>query len=157
MIQREGDPLPLAYFKDKVDALIGADLKRRKLQQASLLSGKMAEEGAPYDKNEPLAKEPTLAPMPDNKGNEKLVKAVLKCHAKMAYGFYTGRDFDEEACEEFDPLTHRGARDRYSLRVAKLLAHGGCPSCLDGVQQEALALGTVGQMDSDNGRLYPCP
>jgi len=87
----------------------------------------------------------------------KLAQASLKCHAKMAYSFYTGRDFDEEACEEFDPLTHRGARDRYSLRVAKLMAHGGCPSCLDGVQQEALALGTVGQMDSDNGRLYPCP
>jgi len=87
----------------------------------------------------------------------KLAQAALKCHAKMAYSFYTGRQFDEEACEEFDPLTHRGARDRYSLGVAKLMARGGCPPCLDGVQQEALALRTVAQMDSDNGRLYPCP
>ena len=87
----------------------------------------------------------------------KLAQAALKCHAKMAYSFYTGRNFDEEACEEFDPLTHRGARDRYSLRVAQLVAHGGCPPCLDGVQQEALALRTVGQIDSDNDRLYPCP
>jgi hypothetical protein len=77
MIQREGDSLPVEYFKDKIDQLMEADLKRRKLQQVSFLSGKMAGEGAPYDKNEPLAKEPNLAPMPDNRGNEKLVKAVL--------------------------------------------------------------------------------
>jgi len=87
----------------------------------------------------------------------KLAQAALRCHSKMAYSFYTARAFDEEACEEFDPLAHRGARDRYSQRVAKLIAHGGCPPCLDDVQQEALALRAVGQIDSDNGRLYPCP
>ena len=86
----------------------------------------------------------------------KLAQAALKCHAKMAYSFYTGRDFDEEACEEFDPLTGRGARDRYSRRAAKLIARGGCPPCLDASQQEALALRTMGQIDTDNGRLYPC-
>jgi hypothetical protein len=77
MIQRHGDPLPLDFFKTKVDELMAADLKRRKQEQVSFLGGKMAEEGAPYDKNEPLAKRPTLAPMPDTRGNEKLVKAVL--------------------------------------------------------------------------------
>ena len=87
----------------------------------------------------------------------KLAQASLKCHAKMAYGFYTGRDFDEEACEEFDPLTHRGARDRYSVRALKLIAHGGCPPCLDSIQQEALAVRTMNQVDADNARLYPCP
>ena len=87
----------------------------------------------------------------------KLAQAALRCHAKMAYTFLAGRTFDEEACEEFDPLTGRGARDRYSMRALRLIAHGGCPSCLDDIQQEALAVRTIGQLDADNARLYPCP
>ncbi|TMA42386.1 MAG: hypothetical protein E6J83_11790 [Deltaproteobacteria bacterium] len=75
----------------------------------------------------------------------------------MAYSFFTGRAFDEEACEEFDPLTGRGARDRYSVRALKLIAHGGCPPCLDAIHQEALAVRTMNQVDADNARLYPCP
>src|SRR5207249_721124 len=87
----------------------------------------------------------------------KLAQAARRCHAKMAYTFLAGRTFDEEACEEFDPLTGRGARDRYSMRALRLIAHGGCPSCLDDIQQEALAVRTIGQLDADNARLYPCP
>jgi len=87
----------------------------------------------------------------------KLAQAALKCHEKMAYSFFTGRAFDEEACEEFDPLTGRGARDRYSVRALKLIAHGGCPPCLDAIHQEALAVRTMNQVDADNARLYPCP
>ena len=87
----------------------------------------------------------------------KLAQAALRCHAKMAYSFFTGRTFDEEACEEFDPLAGRGARDRFSMRALRLIAHGGCPSCLDDIQQEALAVRTTGQLDADNARLYPCP
>jgi len=71
--------------------------------------------------------------------------------------FFGGRDFDEEACEDFDPLTGRGARDRYSARADKLIARGGCPPCLDITHQEGLALDTVTNVDADNGRLYPCP
>jgi hypothetical protein len=76
-IQKPDDPLPVEYFKEKVDEQMASDLKRFKLQQVSILSGKMSETGAAYDKDEPLAKAPTLAPLPENKGNEKLVKAVL--------------------------------------------------------------------------------
>src|SRR5207249_4824363 len=86
----------------------------------------------------------------------KLAQAAVRCHAKMAYTFLAGRTFDEEACEEFDPLTGRGARDRYSMRALRLIAHGGCPSCLDDIQQEALAVRSIGQMDDDNARQYPC-
>jgi hypothetical protein len=76
-IQSPDDPLPLEYFKDKVDEQMASDLKRYKLQQVSILGGKMAEEGAPYDKSEPLPPTPTLASVPKNKDNEKLVRAVL--------------------------------------------------------------------------------
>jgi hypothetical protein len=75
--QKPDDPLPLEYFKEKVDEQMASDLKRYKLQQVSILGGKMPETGAAYDKNEPLAKTPTLAPMPENKGTEKLVRAVI--------------------------------------------------------------------------------
>ena len=75
----------------------------------------------------------------------------------MAYMFFAGRDFDEEGCEEFDPLNGRGARDQYSARVDKLVARGGCPSCLDGPHQETVAFDTVTAVDGDNDRLYPCP
>ena len=91
------------------------------------------------------------------KNAAKLAQAVLRCHAKMAYMFFAGRDFDEEGCEEFDPLNGRGARDQYSARVDKLVARGGCLPCLDGPHQETLAFDTVTAIDGDNGRLYPCP
>ena len=91
------------------------------------------------------------------KNAAKLAQAVLRCHAKMAYMFFAGRDFDEEGCEEFDPLNGRGARDQYSARVDKLVARGGCLPCLDGPHQETLAFDTVTAIDGDNDRLYPCP
>ena len=87
----------------------------------------------------------------------KLFGAVMRCHVMMAYSAYAGRAFDEEACEENNPLTGHGARDRFSAGAAKLLARGGCPPCLDSPHQEALALRAVNELDADNGRLYPCP
>jgi uncharacterized caspase-like protein len=76
-IQKADDPLPVEYFKEKVDEQMASDLKRYKLQQVSILSGKMPESGAAYDKNEPQPPKPTLAPLPENKGTDKLVRAVL--------------------------------------------------------------------------------
>ncbi len=76
-IQKPDDPLPVEYFKEKVDEQMASDLKRYKLQQVSILSGKMPDMGAAYDRNEPQPPKPALAPMPENKGNEKLVRAVL--------------------------------------------------------------------------------
>jgi hypothetical protein len=76
-IQKPDDPLPLEYFRDRVNELMAAELRPRKLEQTSLLGGQEADGGAPYDKNEPVPPEPTLASAPTNKGNEALVKAVL--------------------------------------------------------------------------------
>jgi hypothetical protein len=76
-IQSPDDPLPLEYFKDAVNEVMAAALKPLKVRQVSFLSGKEAAGGAPYDKSKPPPKPPTLAPLPENKDNEKLVRAIL--------------------------------------------------------------------------------
>jgi hypothetical protein len=76
-IQKPEEPLPLDYFKAQVNELMELELKRRKLEQISFLSGQEVDSGAAYDKNEPLPPSPPLAGVPTNKATEQLVKAVV--------------------------------------------------------------------------------
>jgi hypothetical protein len=150
-IQSPDDPLPLDYFKDKVDEQMASDLKRYKLQQVSILSGKMAETGASYDKNEPLAKTPTLAPMPRNKDNEKLVRAVLAQigtpgvkpgQASEELNYEALPPFDPEVLKKYDD--DKGADDtplRKAVRNARVLlwavSTSGAPDNLNAEVTEA--------------------
>jgi hypothetical protein len=76
-IQKPDDPLPLDYVHTQVNELLELELKKRKLQQVSFLSGEEAQDGSAYDKNEPLPRSPSLPPVAANKATEQLVKAVL--------------------------------------------------------------------------------
>ena len=61
----------------------------------------------------------------------KLIGAGAKCHATMdKLFFFKGIDFNEETCEETDPVRFRGALDKFNTVRDKLLAKGICPPCL---------------------------
>jgi len=70
--------------------------------------------------------------------------------------FFKLRDFDEEACEETDPVRFRGARDKFNKVRDKLVAQGICPPCLDGPAMDALADSVTAQLDAANDDVYPC-
>src|SRR5207253_4578480 len=52
---------------------------------------------------------------------------AAKCHEQMNHAFAKGQDFDEETCEETDPVSHRGALDKYNQQPDKLAERGLCP------------------------------
>jgi len=86
----------------------------------------------------------------------KLIAAGTKCHASMDKFFFKGADFDEETCEEHDPVRFRGALDKFNTVRDKLLAQGICPPCLDGAAMDAIAANALSQLDAANGDIYPC-
>src|SRR5205823_5102077 len=57
----------------------------------------------------------------DSVGKElgKLTAAVIKCHIKMADQFFAGKDFDENVCEENDPVKHKSAVEKYNAAMTK--------------------------------------
>jgi len=81
---------------------------------------------------------------------------AAKCHEKMNHAFAKGQDFDEETCEETDPVSHRGALDKYNQQRDKLAALGICPSCLDSAAIDSLGAATLAEVDGNNGGVYPC-
>jgi hypothetical protein len=76
-IQHHDDPLPVEYFKDRVNQLMERELGQRKFEQVSFLAGQEQPGGAAYDANEPLPPSPALAPVPSNKESVRLVRSVL--------------------------------------------------------------------------------
>jgi hypothetical protein len=86
----------------------------------------------------------------------KLVVAGAKCHDGMNKFFFKMRDFDEEACEETDPVRFHGALDKFNKVRDKLLAQGICPPCLDGAGMDAIAATAIAQLDAANDKVYPC-
>jgi hypothetical protein len=76
-IQKPDDPLPLDYFVPQVNELLERELRQDNSQQASFLSGQDVDNGAAYDKNEPLPPPPALAGVTPNKATQRLVKEVL--------------------------------------------------------------------------------
>src|SRR5262245_8449563 len=86
----------------------------------------------------------------------RLVLTGVKCHDKMNRSFFKGVDFDEEVCEEHDPVRFRGGLDKFNQARDKLLAAGICPPCLDGAGMDAIAASVISQLDAANGLVYPC-
>jgi len=88
----------------------------------------------------------------------KLVKAAIKCHDTMNKMFFLkGLDFDEEACEEINPLAPtKGALAKFNAVRDKLAALGICPPCQSSASQDAQATGALSQLDAANAIAYPC-
>jgi hypothetical protein len=86
----------------------------------------------------------------------KLIAAGTKCHATMNRSFFRGAEFNEEACEETDPVRFRGALDKFNKVRDKLLAQGICPPCLDGAGMDAVAVTALSQLDAANADIYSC-
>jgi len=94
----------------------------------------------------------------DTLGNAlaKLTDATIRCHGKMNAAFYAGKDFDVEACEEFDPVHHRSARERFNAVRDKTHATIACPACLDPGAWDDQAANSIGTIDGGNIIAFPC-
>ena len=86
----------------------------------------------------------------------KLVAFTIKCHDKMNKSFFKGADFDEELCEETNPVSHAGALDKFNQQRDKLAHLAICPPCLDSASIDAIGANTLSQLDSANAVGYPC-
>lgn len=86
----------------------------------------------------------------------KLVASTIKCHDKMNKSFFKGADFDEELCEETNPVSHAGALDKFNQQRDKLAHLAICPSCLSSASIDALGANALSQLDSANSVGYPC-
>src|SRR5438309_4099238 len=89
------------------------------------------------------------------KNRTRLAAAVPKVHTAMATAFFKGKDYTEELFEGTN--AGKGALDKYNKTRDKLLASGGCPSCLDQAHQDSLAAGDTATLDGLNVLVYPCP
>ncbi len=86
----------------------------------------------------------------------KLSYAASKCHGKMASSFFGEKDFDEEACEDNDPVRHHSALDKYNRVRDKLIASNICPSCLDQAGQDSIGAQAIAYAESSASQNYPC-
>jgi hypothetical protein len=86
----------------------------------------------------------------------RLVASVIKCHDKMNKAFFKGVDVDEELCEETDPVSHRGAFDKYNQQRDKLALLNICPGCLDSAGIDAIGANALSQLETANQLAYPC-
>jgi len=96
----------------------------------------------------------------DSVGKElgKLTAAVIKCHIKMADQFFAGKDFDENVCEENDPVKHKSAVEKYNAAMTKLTTKGICSQpCLSPANRTALGANVLAQVEGANVLVYPCP
>jgi hypothetical protein len=115
--------------------------------------GKCVQEDAGY-----VPKDKNSLKCEDTEGKEigKLVAAVTKCHIKMDAAFAAGKPFDEEACEEGDPVKPKAAHRRYNAARDVMLAKGICPACNDAAHWDANAANAIGTLDAVNANPYPC-
>jgi hypothetical protein len=80
----------------------------------------------------------------------KLWGAIGKCSTKAADAAFKGKAFDEATCRST-------ATGKYDAAAAKLIAKGGCPSCLDAGAQLALREALLTQLDAFDGQIFVCP
>jgi len=78
----------------------------------------------------------------------KLIGCVIKCHEARASGKLADATA-EETCEQTDAL--KSCLAKYNKVMAKILAKGGCPPCLD---QEANANLAISLLDGNNSAGY---
>jgi hypothetical protein len=90
------------------------------------------------------------------KALDKLVVFGAKCHDKMNAAFFKGKDFDEETCEMTDPISTKGALDKFNKVRDKLAKLGICPPCLDSAALDTLAANAINALDTGNDSTYPC-
>jgi hypothetical protein len=76
-IQRPDDPLPLGPLNELVNRGLQAELGPQKLEQVARVSGGDADNGAAYDRDEPLPPSPVLAPYVRSRENRDLAHRVL--------------------------------------------------------------------------------
>ena len=86
------------------------------------------------------------------KNLSKLEKKVFKCHLEAADRAFSLADpaFDEEGCEA-------RALAKYDAATTRLVAKGGCPTCLSAANQHQLGIDAIARLDATNGGAYPCP
>src|SRR5439155_8894008 len=48
------------------------------------------------------------------------IRAVIKCHAKMASSVLKGAPVDDEVCESNDPVKHKSAKEKLDAAIAKI-------------------------------------
>jgi hypothetical protein len=82
----------------------------------------------------------------------QLVKCIDACHSKAASTAFAGRTFNEEACEQNNPLS--SCRAVYNRKVGYLFLRGACPSCLDVPHQATLAEQATADLDTTIGAVY---
>jgi len=88
----------------------------------------------------------------------KLAAAVIKCHQKQADAVFAGKTFDENACEELDPVKHKSAVEKYGAAMSKLDTKGICTqTCLSRPNRDALGANVLAQIEAANQVAYPCP
>ena len=80
----------------------------------------------------------------------KLRRCLVTCHTKYAKAAMAGGSFDEEACEQSDPI--RSCRARFNRTRDKTAPI--CPPCLDAAAQDALAGQVEGDVDGTNDTFY---
>jgi hypothetical protein len=90
------------------------------------------------------------------KALDKLVAFGAKCHDKMNAAFFKGNDFDEETCEMTDPISTKGALDKFNRVRDRLVTLGICPACLDAPALDTLAANAINKLDAENASTYPC-
>ncbi len=81
-----------------------------------------------------------------------LIKAVDRCHTKLASAAYRGATFDQEACEKGDPV--RSAKRKFDVMIAKHTV--GCPAQVL-TNANALRDGLLDgpqSLDALNGKIY---
>jgi hypothetical protein len=128
-IQSPDDPLPVEYFRDRVNEQLARELGPRKLEQVSFLAGEEAAGGAAYDAVEAPPPAPTLAPVPSNQDSARIVKSVLaEIGTPPIKPSYEANDIRFEALPPFDTAVLRkyaadGAKDsplRKAVRDARV-------------------------------------
>src|SRR5438552_4303569 len=89
----------------------------------------------------------------------KLVAAAIKCHIKLADSDFGVKDFDENVCEENDPVKGKSALQKYNAAMTKLTANGTCSAntCLTAGNRTALGTNILAQVEAANALFYPCP
>jgi len=95
----------------------------------------------------------------DTVGSElgKLAAAAIKCHIKLADSDFKAKDFDENVCEELDPVKGKSALQKYNAAMTKLTSKGICTqSCLTEPNRLALGQNILAQVEAGNQITYPC-
>ncbi|TMA88590.1 MAG: hypothetical protein E6J77_08765, partial [Deltaproteobacteria bacterium] len=88
----------------------------------------------------------------------KLIAAATKCHVKLADSDFGVKDFDENVCEENDPVKGKAALQKYNAAMTKLTGKAICTqSCLSAGNRTALGTNILAQVEAANALFYPCP